>query len=78
MIKASRKTVAILLAITMSLVFPGHCFAADKSPEKEIEDIFAARFEQSGVKTAQELVWTLSDTPQSGDEWYIISLRQWL
>ena len=78
MIKALRKTVAILLAITMSLVFPGHCFAADKSPEKEIEDIFAARFEQSGVKTAQELVWTLSDTPQSGDEWYIISLRQWL
>ena len=76
MIKAFRKTVAVLLAITMSLVFPGHCFAADKSPEKEIKDIFAARFEQSGVKTAQELVWMLSDTPESGDEWYIISLRQ--
>ena len=78
MIKALRKTAAVLLAITMSLVFPGHCFAADESPEKEIEDILAARFEQSGVKTAQELVWALSDAPESGDEWYIISLRQWI
>ena len=37
----------------MSLVFPGHCFAAEKNPDKEIEDIFAARMEQAGVKTAQ-------------------------
>ena len=77
MIKALRKTVAILLAITMSLVFPGHCFAADKSSDKDIEDIFAARMEQAGVKTAQELVWVLSDHPDSGDEWYILSLRQY-
>lgn len=77
MIKLLRKTVVILLAITMSLVFPGHCFAADDSPEKEIQDIIAARLAQQGVETPQELVWTLSDTPQSGDEWYIISLRQW-
>ena len=76
MIKALRKTVAFLLAITMSLVFPGHCFAAEKDPGQSIEDIFAARREQSGVKTNQELIWALSDSPQSGDEWYIVSLRQ--
>ena len=78
MIKALRKTVVILLAITMSLVFPGHCFAADNSTEKDIGDVFAVRTEQAGAKTAQELVWALSDHPESGDEWYIISLRQWL
>ena len=77
MIKALKKTVIILLAITMSLVFPGHCFAAENSPETDIEEIFAARFEQAGAKTAQEFVWALSDAPQSGDEWYILSLRQY-
>ena len=77
MIKALRNTVVFLLAITMSLVFPGHCFAAEKSPDKEIEEILAVRMEQAGVKTAQELVWAFSDAPEAGDEWYVLSLRQY-
>ena len=77
MIKTVKKAIILLLALTMSLVFPGHCFAAEKSPETDIEAIFTERMSKAGVQTAQELVWALSDEVQSGDEWYIVSLRQY-
>ncbi len=60
----------------MSLVFPGHCFAADESPETLIEDIFAACMESAGAKDLQELVWYYADHAGSNEEWFILSLRQ--
>ena len=76
MIKPLKKAIIVLLALTMSLVFPGHCFAAEEAPEKNIEEIFAARMEDVGAKSLQELVWYYADNAGQGEEWSVLSLRQ--
>ena len=76
MIRQLKKAIIVLLALTMSLVIPGHCFAAEESPEKLIEDVFADRMEKAEAKDLQELVWYFADRAGTGEEWFVLSLRQ--
>jgi len=63
--------------LLIALSSAGGSFAAQSDTSKAIDEIFEACMKDAGVSDLQELVWYYADNAGAGEEWYIISLRQY-
>lgn len=76
--KVLRISLILILSVTLSVLCCGQGFAADGDVSDRIEAILKARMDKAGVSSLQELVWAFADQAGSGEEWYIVSMRQHL
>ncbi len=76
MIKIAALILAAVLALTPVPVFASQNDPAIKATAKSIDQIWDARMKAEGAASLQELVWKYADSAGSGEEWYILSLRQ--
>ena len=74
--KLFRISLILILTVTLSVLCCGQGFAADGDISDRIEAILNARMEKAGASSLQELVWAFADQAGSGEEWYIVSMRQ--
>ncbi len=80
--KLLRISLILILIVTLSVLCCGQGLAAlngsgeGSDVSQKIDDILKARMETAGASTLQELVWVFADQAGSGEEWYVVSMRQ--